>query len=197
MGLCSLLWAAISDREHIIKPKQQVASQTVGRRADSWLAPPPVHCKIMVDGALNRAGHKRAVGAICRNHSGLYMGSAASAYLGISDSAILETLACREALALAEDLGIREVSISSDCQGIFKDISAGSVCSNATVVREINDFVLSFTSVRFIHERRQFVVEAHNLARAATSLESGRHLWLLDPPEIVLIPMSILNIVNE
>jgi hypothetical protein len=58
-------------------------------------------------------------------------------------------------------------------------------------------FAGSFASVRFIHEGREHIVEAHNLAKACTSLEPGRHLWLLDPSSFVPIPVSILNIIDQ
>ena len=42
-----------------------------------------------------------------------------------------------------------------------------------------------FRDVKFIHEYGQFNVEAHNLAKAASSLSTGRHVWLLDLLNII------------
>jgi hypothetical protein len=100
------------------------------------------------------------------------MGASAIVFPGISDLSILETLACREALALAEDLG------------------------NASVVKEINEHSRIFDSVRFIHEGRQHISEAHNLACAAISFDPGRHLWLLNPPNIVPVQLFVVNIIG-
>jgi hypothetical protein len=99
-------------------------------------------------------------------------------FLNISDPNVLETLACREALALAEDFDLCQVGITSDCQGFIRDLADASGGSNTSVIREINEYSLRLAAVRFMHERRQYTVEAHNLARAATSLDLGRHLWL-------------------
>jgi hypothetical protein len=42
----------------------------------------------------------------------------------------------------------------------------------------------------FYKEGRQFITDAHNLANASTSLDPGRHMWLINPPNIVLIPVT-------
>jgi hypothetical protein len=57
--------------------------------------------KIMVDGAVSRSGHKGSVGAICRRHDDVYVGAAARVFSRITDPAVLETVACREALYVA------------------------------------------------------------------------------------------------
>jgi hypothetical protein len=56
---------------------------------------------------------------------------------GITDPAILKTIACREALTRAEDLSIQKVCISSDCQVALGDIARGNGENNAVVVREV------------------------------------------------------------
>jgi hypothetical protein len=83
----------------------------------------------------------------------------------------LETIASTEALSLADDLNVRKASIGSDCQGILCNILDSLGGANAAIVKAINDYTTSFEAVCFIHEGRQHIVEAHNLARAPTSLE--------------------------
>ena len=48
-----------------------------------------------------------------------------------------------------------------------------------------------FQTMEIIHEKRECNVEAHVLAKAATSLPCGRHLWLTGTPEIICIPMTV------
>jgi hypothetical protein len=50
------------------------------------------------------------------------MGAAATIFLGVLDPNVLETLACREALAQAEDLDVRQVGITSDFLGVIRDL---------------------------------------------------------------------------
>jgi hypothetical protein len=54
---------------------------------------------------------------------------------GIADPAILETIACREALTRAEDLSIQKVCISSDCQ-----VALGDTRKSGTAVRRALSF---------------------------------------------------------
>jgi hypothetical protein len=36
-------------------------------------------------------------------------------------------------------------------------------------------------------------MEAHSLAIHAFSLEEGRHVWFINPPHSIIVPMNILN----
>ena len=47
---------------------------------------------------------------------GSFLGASAVVVHGIGDLAILEAMACREALALVQDLQLTMVKIASDCQ---------------------------------------------------------------------------------
>jgi hypothetical protein len=50
------------------------------------------------------------------------------------------------------------------------------------VIKEILMRRTLFPEVSFIHEWRGTNGEAHRLSRATTSLDSGRHVWFIDPP---------------
>uniref|UniRef100_A0A453RUI6 RNase H type-1 domain-containing protein n=1 Tax=Aegilops tauschii subsp. strangulata TaxID=200361 RepID=A0A453RUI6_AEGTS len=117
--------------------------------------------KINVDGA---------VAAICRDQTGLYLGSSSVFFQGTNDPHILETYACREALALAEDLVVIAIYVASDCQGVVDDINRGTGGPNAATIHEITNHCNSFISCSFIHEHRNFNFEAHNLAKFACNL---------------------------
>jgi hypothetical protein len=47
--------------------------------------------------------------------------------------------------------------------------------------------------ITFGHERREANVEAHILAKFATTIDLGRHVWLIDPPENLCIPKNIIS----
>lgn len=91
-----------------------------------WLAPPDGIAKINVDGAVARNRHGGTVAAVCRDHAGLYLDSSAVVYRGINDPVILETYACREALALADDLHIKGMKVAPDRLGVVNDINQGA-----------------------------------------------------------------------
>jgi hypothetical protein len=44
---------------------------------------------------------------------------------------------------------------------------------------------------RVIHEGRALNVEAHNFARSALALQTGRHLWLGQTPDPLFVPLNI------
>jgi hypothetical protein len=70
------------------------------------------HVKIKVDGAVSMITCTRSYSAICRSDEEFFMGSSTMVCPRITDPIVLETLACREALALASDLYCRRVFIA-------------------------------------------------------------------------------------
>jgi hypothetical protein len=60
------------------------------------------------------------------------------------------------------------------------------------ILRDIYESKSKFLSCDFVHEQRKSNGEAHNLARMATTLDFGRHVWLNGPPENLCIPQNIL-----
>ena len=53
---------------------------------------------------------------------------------------------------------------------------------------------LKFRQAVFSHERREANKEAHVLARLATTLDVGRHVWFINPPPDMNIPVNIINV---
>lgn len=81
--------------------------------------------KIHVD-----AGCRKGIGgtaaAVCRDSNGEFLGSSALVIGGIDDPATLETIACREAFSLAQDLHIHQFVVSSDAKEVVTAIQRGS-----------------------------------------------------------------------
>ena len=120
------------------------------------------------------------------------MGSSAMVFPGVCDPATLETLACREALALAADLNIRQITIASDCKQVVGDIADGTGGQYSSIIREISQQRLEFERTIFRFEGRKSNLDAHILARFALSLDQGRHLWLNEPHDISVIPVLLV-----
>ena len=105
--------------------------------------PPTGHFKIHVDaGVRGRSGGSAA--AVCRDEEGNYLGSSALVVEGVTDPASLEAMTCREALALAEDLGIQNLVVASDCQQVASDINKNAKGMYGAIVSEINLRAFSF-----------------------------------------------------
>ena len=119
-------------------------------RKPRWIRPPVNFAKIRVDGAVNRANEEGAYSAVCREYNGNYLGSLVIKCAGLTDPTTLEALACREALALAQDLSLSHVVVASDNKGVVQDINLGIGGMYATIVKENRDTVELFQQCTFI-----------------------------------------------
>ena len=176
----------------IVSVSRPAAGRPPQQRSHRWIAPEGTALKINVDGAVSRDGKRGAVSAICRDKDGKYLGSSAVTFDGLVDAASLEALACSEALALAKDLNLSPVIIGSDCMQVVSYIREKVLSSYAIVIDEIRETMNDFVSSSFRYECRETNVEAHAITKAASSLPSGRRLWLGILPNITCIP-SLLS----
>ena len=110
----------------------------------------------------------------------------------IDDPETLETMAIREALALANDLLFLQIQVASDCKVAVEAIKKGTSAQYGAVIHEIIDRKASFSSCSFVFERRNFNFEAHNLAKFACNLDIGRYIWFGTPHDPNRVPMNIV-----
>jgi hypothetical protein len=120
---------------------------------------------------------------------GVNLGASAIIYCGITDPSTLESLACREALAV--DLGLSRLLVPSDCKQVVSDIGDGTLCKYGAVVAEIKARARQFSECKFVFEGRVSNFEAHGLARHALCFDSARHVWL-GAPYAANIPVNII-----
>lgn len=114
-------------------------------------------------------------------------------YAHTIDAPTLEALACREPLTLADDLLARRMLVSFDCQSGVKDISEKSDGHYAAIIREVNAHAEEFDACNFIYDSRSRNFEADSLAIYSLSLDVGRHVWLIQPHDIISIPMDLFD----
>lgn len=131
--------------------------------------------------------------AVCRNWVGLYLGSSSITLNHMSEIPTLETLACREAQALASDVNIQRILIASDSATVIKDIAEGARGQNVTVIRELIARKDNFHACHFMYESRRTNFEADSLAKYYVSLDFGRHVWVLQPHGLVTISTHIVD----
>ncbi|XP_073360565.1 uncharacterized protein [Aegilops tauschii subsp. strangulata] len=162
-------------------------------RGRKWIPPGEDAAKMNVDGAISRSGKTGACAVICRDKEGSYIGASAVVFEGLVDAASLEAQACNEALALAQDLLLSHVIIASDCLQVVSVINGAAQSSSyACVIEEIKVRTLDFVKVSFRFENREANCEAHALAKAASTLPIGRHVWLGNTPDIICIPSVLI-----
>ncbi|XP_071676881.1 uncharacterized protein [Lolium perenne] len=157
-----------------------------------WIAPPLGLCKVNTDGAVAKTANRGAVGVVCRSQEGTYLGASAVVFEGITHPGCLEAMACREGLALLDDLHEGDAVIATDCLEVVKGLKEANMGIFSHVLQEIKEAATTRGGVVFRHENRRSNGEAHSLARLATSLPAGRHVWLGRRPEGLLFHVNIL-----
>jgi ribonuclease HI len=178
----------ILDRDTV--PKSHVVTTVKAR----WLAPPEGFIKINADAAVSRDQERGAVACVSRDSRGTFCGASAIVFDGMINPEVLEALACSEALALATDTHVSSLLVASDCQNVIKEINdGGKQGQHGMIIRDIMAKKQDFFQATFSHERREANGEAHRLARSATTLDTGRHVWYLTPPSHLGIFVNTMN----
>lgn len=154
----------------------------------NWIKPQLGCMKINVDAAISRNNDRGSLVAICRDEQGLCMGASSVAVKDL----VLEAMALREALSLAEDLYLRRIPIAIDCQAKINHIQGGYKGTSQAVIHDIKTKIEEFEVAHLHHDKREHNGEAHYLAKVATSLYLGRHVWLMNTPNFMYLPLSIL-----
>uniref|UniRef100_A0A453L8H0 RNase H type-1 domain-containing protein n=1 Tax=Aegilops tauschii subsp. strangulata TaxID=200361 RepID=A0A453L8H0_AEGTS len=178
--------------QHVMPKELHVTADNAATKATRpvWIPPTDFDVKINVDGGVS-CGRRGAAAVICRDKAGAFLGSSARVFEGLTDPPSLEAQACNEALALATDLNLNDVCVTSDCAEVISKIGTEAPCHYTSILREISYRSTHFQDIRFVHESRKYNLEAHSLAKAAVSLSNGRHVWLVTTPDIICIPMNI------
>jgi hypothetical protein len=131
--------------------------------------------KINVDAMLSKNTRRAAVVAIARDGEGTFLGASALVLEGLSEAEVAEALACREDLALTDDLGLQTMKVATDCANAARSIQGAGFGSYGPIILEIERTMKSFARVDVVHEGRQSNFDSHQLAKSSISLDFGRH----------------------
>lgn len=80
------------------------------------------------------------------------MGSSAVIIEGLTDPEILETMACREGLALAADLNLTHIKLATNCKSLVTHLSKGSNGNNTSITKEIHHRIMAFSYCSLVHK---------------------------------------------
>jgi ribonuclease HI len=170
----------------IVNSATEVAPGTAQPKHPRWIPPRSGCAKLNVDAAMAKSMPSGAVGVVCRDETGHFLGASTLTIRGIADPAVMEVLACREALALAQDLHLQRITIASDCLAVLNDMQRPFAGRYSMILEEIKATSGHFDEAVFRHENRASNQEAHRLARSATSADFGHQVWLLEPPDLCI-----------
>lgn len=74
---------------------------------------------------------------------------------------------------------------------MIKNLERANLCSYSMILKEIAERRKLIQEAQFCHEGQENNVEAHGLAKAA--LYVGCHVWFVKPPNIVHVPLNIVE----
>lgn len=94
--------------------------------------------------------------------------------------------------SLASDLYLDKISVVTDCLSTVNHLKGSYLGSNAAIIHEIKEKMSEFVDAKISHVKRDMNWEAHDLAKSVVSLDVGRHLWLLNPPDFLCMPLQTL-----
>ena len=182
----------ISELDQIQKPERQreTGGATVPNRL-AWIGPPNGVVKLNVDAGVARKKELGAVAAVARTATGEYLGASAVIFYGIIDPEVLEAMAVREGLNLAQDLLLTRIRVASDCLSVIISLKEQNLGRYSHILHEIKATARGFAETCFVHERRSSNKEPHMLAHSVMSSPVGRYVWLIDPPAGVCIPRTL------
>lgn len=105
-------------------------------RLKKWVHPEVEWVKMNVDAAIPRNQDRVAFAAICRDHTGLFLGASAVTVDDLFDPETLEAMARNEGLLLALEVGVQKVQITTDCSAIVKHIQEPFLTPSKVVVEK-------------------------------------------------------------
>lgn len=171
-----------------------VINNSAQRMSNGEWKPPIQGCmKLNVDAAVGRHADRGSCAVVYRDQRGVYMGASALIVEDMIDSEMLEAMAGREAMALASDLHLNSIHIATDCAATVNNLTERYMGRCSPIINDIQKGITDFVEIHIVHEKREHIWEAHDLAKSSVSLDVGRHLWLLNPPNFMCMPLSVFD----
>jgi hypothetical protein len=130
-----------------------------------------------VDGAFYADQRQGATGAVLRDHQGVFKEGGTKWYANCLDVLLMEALDCRDGVVLAQQFGMQQVTMETDCQELVTLWHAGEHqrSSVPAVLREIRELSFLFQNFSLTFSGRNCYRVEHVLAKQVSgSVPSGR-----------------------
>ena len=156
----------------------QSDSLMISESRTEWKAPPRGSYKINVDAAYNSTSQVACLGAVARDSQASIIFSAVSKVAGIDSSLQAEALGILFGLQIGNELNFHNVILESDCLIMVNEIAKkqDSFCEWASILQDIQDLSLEFSSCSFRHVNREVNELAHSIARVPCDI-GDRKIW--------------------
>jgi hypothetical protein len=169
--------------EHLFKYGTTNSRETY--RAVPWSPPPVDLIQFNVDAALFASSHRMGAGIVARNHLDTFVAAMGDSLPSLVQLELAEALAIRSALSWANEEGLKDIVVATDCLSAVQRINSTerdrSCCG--PVILDIKKLVSSFNkcTVRFVSRVQNFA--AHYLARSSEF--ACKSVWRGMPPESI------------
>jgi ribonuclease HI len=132
-----------------------------------WKAPPGEWHKCNVDGAFFTSCNSGSTGAILRDLDGRFMAGRATRYNLACNALMMEALACRDGIQMAQELRITKLCFETDCLKLINLWKALDMQRSAVslIIHDIRCISRSFSEFTFICANRTCNRVAHECAR--------------------------------
>jgi ribonuclease HI len=157
------------------------------RVREHWLPPEDGWHKVNADGAFMSPQDNGGCGVVIRDHKGTFVAGECHFLPSLSDPERGELLACKRALVLAREKGLRRIYLETDCLSTVAKLKCSDLdrSFHSPLVEEIKVLLKTFADHKVRHARRAANGVAHRLA----SEGCGNKLcntWLGSPPEFIV-----------
>jgi ribonuclease HI len=154
-------------------------------RVVSWSPPPEGLLCMNVDAALFASSQCMGAGAVIRDHRGTFVAAAGNSFPQVVSLELAEATAIRFALSWANEEGLDNLFIASDCLSVVQRLNSSerdrSACG--VVIQDIRALMASFNKCSISYVSRVQNYAAHHLAR---SMELAcKSVWRGVPPDCI------------
>ena len=150
-----------------------------------WYAPPDGSMLVNVDAATFSQSARTDFGVVIRDHRGRVQAAHRGYFERIQIPEVAEAMALRQALILANNLGIRNIMVASDCLLLINKVKGLGFDRSpiGAIVHDIRKCATKFVSCTFIHVNRTCNEAAHVLAKLVE--HDVGFCWHSEAPEII------------
>jgi ribonuclease HI len=154
---------------------------------DRWKKPLEGLVMINIDAAFELDSGRGATGVVIRDYTGSCIAALQTFLPHVVDAQMAEAYALRDGLMLAQQIGVQNFVVQSDCVQVVETMRNGgfSATSSAAIYDDCSILWSGFGNVSIEHCNRGANQVAHELARVAFS--SGNSCtWVDEPPRFIL-----------
>jgi ribonuclease HI len=159
----------------------------IGEEKAQWSKSEPRFMKLNVDAAYYDDSRSGSFGAVIRDYQGNFMGAKCGLILSVASASMVEAIAMREGLMLANSMGINRLIAESDSTETVEACTGEARWWNelAAFYADCTDIYSSICTVRFKYCPKEANQVAHEIAKFSF-LNALSCNWVDEPPSFLI-----------